>query len=95
MDLIASIEDELVHRQTVLTKSAGLIVRRTVDDIVAVNLLGSPIFGVCSDGEVQTRLDAIDGLRREERIVEVCPREVGQRVQLLHAIEESGSCLWP
>lgn len=95
MDLITSIEDELVHRQVVLAKSDGLVVGWTIDDVIAVNLLGSPILGVCFDGEVQARLDAIDGLRRKERIVEVCSGEVGQRVQLLHAIKESGSCFWP
>lgn len=54
MELITSIENELVDRQVVLAESAGLVVGWTVDDIVAIDLLGSPVLGVRFHGEVQT-----------------------------------------
>ena len=76
MELITSIEDELEHWQVVLAESASLVVSWTVDDIVAIDLLGSPILRDCFDGEVQRRLEEVGGRRREERVVEVCSREV-------------------
>lgn len=53
MELIASIEDELIHRQVVLAESAGLVIGWTVDDVIAIDLLGSPIFRVRFNGKVQ------------------------------------------
>ena len=78
-----------------LAESDGLLVGWTVDDIVAIDLLGSPVLGVCFEGDIHTRLEGFGGLQRKERIVEVCSGKVGQRVQLLYSIEERGSCLWP
>lgn len=53
VELIASIEDELIHRQVVLAESAGLVIGWTVDDVIAIDLLGSPIFRVRFNGKVQ------------------------------------------
>jgi len=60
-----------------LAESTGPVVSWAIDDIVAVDLLGSPVLRIRVDGEVQTRLDGFDGLRRKEWIVKVCSGEVG------------------
>ena len=52
MELIASVEDELIDWQIVLAESTGLVVGWAVDDIVAIDLLGSPKLRVRFDGEV-------------------------------------------
>ena len=62
MQLISSVEDELVHRQVVLAESDGLVVGWTVDDIVTIDLLGSPILRGCFEGDVHTRLEGFGGL---------------------------------
>ena len=52
MKLSASVEDELVHRQVMLAESAGQVVTWAVDDIIAIDLLGSPVLGVSLHGEI-------------------------------------------
>ena len=55
MELITSVEDELVHRQVIACESACLVVGWAIDDIVAVNLLCSPILRFTIESEVEGR----------------------------------------
>jgi hypothetical protein len=53
VDLCSSVEDEFIDRQVVLAICESLIVGRTIDDVVAIDLLRSPILRIALDGEVE------------------------------------------